>query len=80
MSCGARKQTSFEMASMSYGRVIKVCSTYRVLYFFSLKAAVLAHGIIKERQVPDIEIQRARKRKSAFEANPDFHTYRDAAP
>ncbi len=53
---------------------------YRVLYFFSHGVAVLASGIIKESRVPDIEIQRAKKRRTAYEANPDLHTYRESEP
>lgn len=61
-------------------RVSHLGVQYRILYFFCLGRAVLTHGIIKERQVPDIEIQRARKRKAAYETNPDLHTYREPAP
>ena len=38
--------------------------------------AILAHAITKEQAaVPDIDIERAIKRKSLFEENPDIHTY-----
>ena len=50
---------------------------YRILYFFHSGMAVLAHGIVKESQVPDVEIQRAKGRKAAYEANPERHTYRE---
>lgn len=53
---------------------------YRILYFFNRGLAVLVHGILKERQVPDIEIYRAKKRKDAYEARPDLHTYRESTP
>lgn len=47
---------------------------YRVLYFFAGKAVVvLSHGITKEREVPDQEIDRAIKRKEQVEA--DFKRY-----
>jgi phage-related protein len=49
---------------------------YRILYFFYAGSAVLTHGIVKERQVPDADIQRAKGRKAAYEANPELHTYR----
>jgi hypothetical protein len=49
---------------------------YRILYFFYAGSAVLKHGIAKERQVPDADIQRAKGRKEAYEANPELHTYR----
>ena len=50
---------------------------YRILYFFSAGVAVLAHGIIKESQVPDADIQRAITRKALYEADPESHTYRE---
>jgi phage-related protein len=47
---------------------------YRILYFFhGTVAAVVAHGIVKERAVPAREIDRAIQRKKAFEANPVRH-------
>lgn len=50
---------------------------YRILYFFhGQNIAILAHAITKEQAVvPDIDIERAIKRKSLFEENPDIHTY-----
>ena len=51
---------------------------YRLLYFFHGKtAAVLAHGIVKEREVPPREIKVAIERKRRFDQNPDAHTYRE---
>jgi hypothetical protein len=51
---------------------------YRLLYFFHGKnVAILAHGITKEDAVPPAEIERALRRKAAFEANPRKHTYRE---
>lgn len=52
---------------------------YRLLYFFHGKtAAVLAHGIVKEREVPPREIEVAIERKKQFDQNPGTHTYREA--
>ena len=49
---------------------------YRILYFFhGRNVAILAHGITKEAEVPKIEIERALRRKMAFEADPEHHTY-----
>lgn len=50
---------------------------YRILYFFyGQNVTILAHAITKEQTaVPDIDIERAIKRKSLFEENPDTHTY-----
>lgn len=51
---------------------------YRVLYFFHGRtAAVLAHGLIKERAVPPNEINQAVTRKQKFEQHPDRHTYQE---
>ena len=49
---------------------------YRILYFFyENKAAVLAHGIVKEKIVPPADIGRAVERKKKFEEAPETHTY-----
>jgi len=51
---------------------------YRILYFFHRDvAAVLSHGLVKERAVPPAEIDLAVRRKRKFSANPDRHTYRE---
>jgi hypothetical protein len=48
---------------------------YRILYFFhGRNVAVLAHAIVKEAEVPAVEIARAIERKRLFEGNPDRHT------
>ena len=48
---------------------------YRVLYFFHGQlAAVLGHGIVKQRRVPDREITMAIRRKRKFQEQPDKHT------
>lgn len=48
---------------------------YRVLYFFHGRVvAVVAQGIVKERRVPDREIDVALRRKQRYEANPAKHT------
>jgi hypothetical protein len=50
-----------------------------MLYFFHGQAAVvISHGIMKqESAVPPIEIERARRRKETFEADPSRHTHRE---
>ena len=49
---------------------------YRILYFFRGGiAAILAHGLVKEREVPDRDIRVALERKRLFEQDPDAHTY-----
>src|SRR5215208_7671248 len=48
---------------------------YRILYFFhGTTAAVLAHGLIKERAVSPADIERAIERRRRFEADPETHT------
>lgn len=52
---------------------------YRILYFFHGKiAAVLTHGLVKERVVPSREIEVAMTRKRKFEQAPKRHTYQEA--
>jgi phage-related protein len=50
---------------------------YRILYFFhGQNVAILAHALIKEGSpVPNLDIERAIKRKEQFEKNPDKYTY-----
>ena len=51
---------------------------YRMLYFFYGRlAAVLSHGLTKERRVPPKEIAQARARKRTFEEHPKAHTYKE---
>jgi phage-related protein len=48
---------------------------YRMLYFFyGRSAVVLTQGIIKEREVPATEIDRAVLAKGAFEIQGDTHS------
>jgi hypothetical protein len=49
-----------------------------VLYFFHGQvAAVVAHGVVKKKAVPDRDINLAIRRKLFFEANPSQHTLED---
>lgn len=48
---------------------------YRLLYFFSGKIAVIAHGCTKESAVADRDINLAVRRKELFEGDPEKHTY-----
>jgi hypothetical protein len=51
---------------------------YRMLYFFQGKAiVVLSHGLVKGREVPPKEIDKAVERKRKFEANSKRHTYEE---
>ncbi len=48
---------------------------YRMLYFFHGRiAAVVSHGIVKQKRVPAKEIDLAVKRKRLFEADPKAHS------
>ena len=51
---------------------------YRVLYFFHGRAAaVLAHSLTKEKQVPPADIEIAINRRRQFLAHPKKHTYEE---
>lgn len=51
---------------------------YRILYFFhGTVAAVLAHGVVKERRVPPRDIELALRCKQRFVQNPQRHTYEE---
>lgn len=52
---------------------------HRILYFFhGTVAAVVSHGLVKERVVPRKEIDWAMERRKRFEVNPRRHTYEEA--
>ena len=57
---------------VAFGRV-----NYRILYFFQKdsEAVVLAHGLTKEDDVPDRDIDLAVQRRMIFESDPERHTY-----
>lgn len=49
---------------------------YRILYFFhGQDGAVLAHALTKEGEISASEIERAIRRKQAFDQDPRRHTY-----
>jgi len=49
-----------------------------MLYFFHGNvAAVLSHGLTKEREVPPREIEEAIERRRKFEADPAKHTHEE---
>ena len=57
-------------------RIKKGRVNYRILYFFhGTNLAVLGHALTKEEEVPKSDIERALRRKRAFEAHPARHTY-----
>jgi phage-related protein len=50
----------------------------RILYFFHGRvAAVLAHGLVKESEVPKRDIELAIQRKRKFELDPERHTFKE---
>jgi phage-related protein len=49
---------------------------YRILYFFHRGAAVVvSHGLVKEKRVPDKEIDRAIGHRAQFETEPEQHSH-----
>ncbi|MDA8124061.1 MAG: type II toxin-antitoxin system RelE/ParE family toxin [Deltaproteobacteria bacterium] len=48
---------------------------YRILYFFCENMAIISHGLKKESEVPDKDIELALKRLEMFKLNPQRHTY-----
>ncbi len=51
---------------------------YRMLYFFHENiAAVVSHGLTKEKRVPPKDIDRAVTAKERFVENPRRHTYQE---
>jgi phage-related protein len=57
-------------------RIHKGRVNYRILYFFhGRNLAILGHALTKEDKVPKADIERAIRRKKAFETNPIKHSY-----
>ena len=74
-----RPEADFLRAGIYELRVSFQGTHRRVLYFFhGTIAAVVSHGVVKERVVPPKEIDRAVDRRKRFEANPRRHTYEEA--
>jgi hypothetical protein len=49
---------------------------YRMLYFFhGQNVAILVHALTKEGGIPASDVERAIRRKQAFEQDPARHTY-----
>ncbi|MBZ0169902.1 hypothetical protein MELA_00402 [Candidatus Methylomirabilis lanthanidiphila] len=59
-------------------RVVRRGVNYRILYFFHGRvAAILTHGLIKEREVPARDIEEAIRRKRKLALDPERHTYKE---
>src|SRR5437016_2231536 len=57
-------------------RIRKGRMNYRILYFFhGRNVAILGHALTKEDKVPKADIERAIRRRNAFEADPVLHSY-----
>ena len=57
-------------------RIRKGRVNYRILYFFhGRNLSILGHALTKEDKVPKADIERAIRRKKAFEENPAQHSY-----
>ena len=55
--------------------------SYRILYFFhGRNLAILAHAVTKEDRVSSMDIERALRRKSLFESDPEAHSYSENVP
>ncbi len=49
---------------------------FRMLYFFHGRTTVVpTHGLIKENEIPDTEIEKSVDLKRRFEADPESHTF-----
>ncbi|MBI3325129.1 MAG: hypothetical protein HYZ81_00275 [Nitrospinae bacterium] len=46
-----------------------------IYFFHSQTVAILAHALTKEGEIPDSDLERAIRRKRAFERDPAQHTY-----
>ena len=50
---------------------------YRMLYFFHGRSVVVVtHGVVKEREVPAKEIDKALRARDAFLRDPNVHTFK----
>lgn len=49
----------------------------RMLYFFHQQTAVISHGLTKEKQVPEREIEVAIRHRRLFEKDPAKYTYEE---
>jgi phage-related protein len=57
-------------------RIRKGRVNYRILYFFhGRNLAILGHALTKEDKMPMADIERAIRRRKAFEADPVKHSY-----
>jgi len=51
-------------------------ANYRMLYFFyGQNCVIISHGITKEKEIPDSEINTAIANKELYKSNPEKYTY-----
>ena len=72
-NCGGRRRICCGMESTNSARVCRASTTGFSISSHGAIAAVVVHGIVKERAAPPKEIDRAIERKRRFEANPAKH-------
>ena len=54
---------------------------YRILFFYhGRNAVILTHPLTKKGSVPDVDIERAKERKSRFEQSPSRHRASEDVP
>jgi hypothetical protein len=67
-------RTSFETASTSCGPLFLACIIAFCIFFYGKDAVALSHGITKEREVPNSDIDIAIARMKETKASPDKFT------
>jgi phage-related protein len=74
-------QRAYESCVAAVGRLAELRKgrvNFRILYFFhGNNVAILGHALTKEDKVPKGDIEKAIRRKRAFEINPAAHSYLD---
>jgi hypothetical protein len=78
MNCGGPRLISCAMGFTNSVSAFGEFITGFLYFFHGTLAAVVSHGLVKERMVPPKEIDRAVERRKRFEANPQRHTYEEA--
>jgi len=75
MNFGGRLRTFCGTPSTScvYGRAVRISGFFTL--FHGKHVAILGHALTKEDKVPKGDIDKAIRRKRAFEANPTAHSY-----
>ena len=72
-----RPEADFLRDGVSELRVSFQSVNYRILYFFHRRMAVISHGLTKEKEVPDREIELAIRHRELFAKDPAKYTYEE---